>query len=170
MKQTNFLALLPPENAFSRLPCLYDSFDMNVWIRRLQRIAPGRGLGFGGHVLPKVPAAPACSPHILGKYGGKVAVQPCNRSTRLPSWVLGYCTSKIIILCDDRTSKPSQTVTYTKGVRTLLITQEEMQQRLPVRCVRSIWVYLSLSRGWQSKAAYDRDFRVRSWWKRDRGS
>jgi Fungal Zn(2)-Cys(6) binuclear cluster domain len=52
---------------------------------------PG-GLDLGAMILPKSPAAPACSPHILGKHGGKVAVQPCNRaivqscnhSTRLP--------------------------------------------------------------------------------------
>jgi hypothetical protein len=40
-------------------------------------LLPGGALGFGGYVLPKlvkVPAAPACSPHILGKHGGKVAV------------------------------------------------------------------------------------------------
>lgn len=97
-------------------------------------------------------------------------MQPCNRSTCLPLWMLAYRASKIIILRDDRTSKPSQAVTYTEGVRTLLTTQEEMQRRLPVRCMRSIRVYLSLSRGWQLKASCDRDFRVRSRWKRDRGS
>jgi hypothetical protein len=96
-------------------------------IQLLQLIAV-RGVRVWGHVLPKLSKSPQRQLVSPGKYGGKrpcnrATVQPCNPSTCLPLWMLAYCASKIIILHDDRTSKPSQAVTYTEGVRTLLITQ-----------------------------------------------